>query len=493
MRRLLLGALIALNVVAPVSAQTVTSPGGASAQGIPSLYVGQVATRSFMPRNVLTGANLWQMTRSFHVARDNIVNPKLCNADWYVANNVEHAEGAGTIKQSIEFPAGTFTVANENSGGPTAFNGLTCLTYNISIPNGASFWVRTLIQSSNGIVFKNYQSNQTSGQALGEGWENGSGTATDKTTTGTVSPNVITYMPVLIVAPTRKPSFLIVGDSRQEGGAETITDATGDVGETVRAIGRVDAYASISESGQLLNGYLTNSHTLRDALYPFFSHVVDAYGINDLASGGWSAAQLAAGRSTFAALYPSKIVIGTTLAPYVTTSDGFFTTANEGLGTNQPKVRDFNVLERAGLAGESFTWDIADAIDPYRLNRYPVTRNPSDATRTGTQATFTSSISGTTLTVTAVSAGTINLNDPITDSLTGVAGGGSDVNSATTIAALGTGTGGTGTYTVNISQTVASRTMYTGAAATKDGLHMTAAMSEIVRDSGRINLGMAQR
>jgi hypothetical protein len=69
-----------------------------------------------------------------------------------------------------------------------------------------------------------------------------------------------------------------------------------------------------------------------------------------------------------------------------------------------------------------------------------------------TYATFTGSISGTTLTVTAVSAGTIQVGQVIA---------GTGVTAGTTITALGTGTGSTGTYTVSASQTVASTAIRT--------------------------------
>lgn len=67
---------------------------------------------------------------------------------------------------------------------------------------------------------------------------------------------------------------------------------------------------------------------------------------------------------------------------------------------------------------------------------------------------ITASISGTTLTVTAVSgvsaAATIKVGDTIS---------GPGIAPGTKITALGTGTGGTGTYTVSISQTVSSEAM----------------------------------
>lgn len=67
-----------------------------------------------------------------------------------------------------------------------------------------------------------------------------------------------------------------------------------------------------------------------------------------------------------------------------------------------------------------------------------------------TQATVTGSISGTTLTVSAVSSGTLAVGQTIT---------GSGISAGTIITALGTGTGGTGTYTVNNTQTAGSTTI----------------------------------
>jgi hypothetical protein len=71
-------------------------------------------------------------------------------------------------------------------------------------------------------------------------------------------------------------------------------------------------------------------------------------------------------------------------------------------------------------------------------------------------AVFTGSISGTTLTVTAITNGTIAAGQ----SLFGVS-----VTNETVITALGTGTGGIGTYTINLSQTIASRQMNSAAVA----------------------------
>ena len=81
------------------------------------------------------------------------------------------------------------------------------------------------------------------------------------------------------------------------------------------------------------------------------------------------------------------------------------------------------------------------------MNASAITSGTSVSTAT---TSFTASISGTTMTVTAVGSGTIAVGQVIT---------GTGVTAGTVITALGTGSGGTGTYTVSVSQTVASTTI----------------------------------
>ena len=81
-------------------------------------------------------------------------------------------------------------------------------------------------------------------------------------------------------------------------------------------------------------------------------------------------------------------------------------------------------------------------------------------------ASFTGVISGATLTVSAVSAGTLAVGQFLY-----AVGGANTVASGTIITALGTGSGGTGTYTVAVSQTVGSVTMV-GVAANQNDVTM---------------------
>jgi hypothetical protein len=89
-------------------------------------------------------------------------------------------------------------------------------------------------------------------------------------------------------------------------------------------------------------------------------------------------------------------------------------------------------------------------IGTYTINQsQTVTSSLMNSATAG--AVVTGSIAGTTLTVTAVTSGTLYVGQTIQ---------GSTVTVQTIITALGTGTGGAGTYTVNNSQTVTSRTLY---------------------------------
>lgn len=108
-----------------------------------------------------------------------------------------------------------------------------------------------------------------------------------------------------------------------------------------------------------------------------------------------------------------------------------------GVGVSQATVITALGTGTGGVG--TYTLNISQAVSSEQMNSATV------------GAVVTGSISGTTLTVTAVTSGTLYVGQTIQ---------GSTVTAETIITALGTGTGGVGTYTVNYSQTVTSRTLY---------------------------------
>lgn len=446
----------------------------------PASYLGQVATRSLMTNTQLpNNSGEWEMSRSMHWSRAVIVNPTLVMPSFFVnTSNVETAVTGGTIKVSIEYPAGTFTLSDQNIAAGNAAvsqSTLTVLTFTITIPENAQFWVRTLQVNSNGPVYSGLPAYTLDPS---DGFEFGTGTPTDLTTSGTVSFGGFYYSPILILAQTIQPSFCIIGDSREIAGGEVATDATADIGQDARTIGKVYGYGSLSNSSTTISAFLSATKTIRNQILqgtisgisgtPYFTHIIDAYGVNDLGAG--TTATLITNRASFAALYPGSTVIGITLYPNTSTTDNWATTTNQSPTTSETKMLVFNDAVRAGISGEKFYFDIADAVDPYRLGFYPVSRNFNNSTMPNT-VSATGAISGTTMTITAVASGTFKLGDPIF--CTGIWPG-------TIITAFGTGTGNTGTYTVNLpysgfpyNNAITSTAITTAGYGTNDGLHAT--------------------
>lgn len=95
---------------------------------------------------------------------------------------------------------------------------------------------------------------------------------------------------------------------------------------------------------------------------------------------------------------------------------------------------------------------------------------------------FTGSISGTTLTVTAITSGNVS---------NGATLNGSGVTAGTTITALGTGIGGTGTYTVSASQTVGSETLNTSVPSQSVNFNAFDSTGTLIRTVEQLN-GAAQ-
>jgi len=123
-------------------------------------------------------------------------------------------------------------------------------------------------------------------------------------------------------------------------------------------------------------------------------------------------------------------------APIITSgaiSNGQYLTTTYGVNMNLSQGTQI-VAFNTGAGGN------INEAGTYTLNNYVTTPNPA----------FTGSISGTTLTVSAVSAGYLGVGCVVS---------GTGVTSGTKITAVLTGSGGVGIYTVSASQTVSSTSM----------------------------------
>jgi hypothetical protein len=125
------------------------------------------------------------------------------------------------------------------------------------------------------------------------------------------------------------------------------------------------------------------------------------------------------------------------------------------------------MLEMATYSSPLKTWSYDPSINTDTTGRYIKDISSFNTLAAGyqrnltpKQAEFTGSISGTTLTVTAVASGTLAVGMTITDTTNSFNTWATYYKSTVKITALGTGTGGVGDYTVSETATVGSRTLF---------------------------------
>ena len=345
---------------------------------LPPLHIGEVATRARVANQFAT-SNTAFMSRSAHIARDNVTSLSVSFPNWWVntasaANTSEETPtGApATITASIEYPAGVFTQLRfSGSAAGVVPSGADMMSdqATVSIPNGAKFWVRELYQNSAGIPVSG---GAAAGVYGGDAITFGSA-ATDQTMGGTVASMGAAYgftaFPDAIVAQTTKRAACLVGTSRVQGIRDARSDATNDGGELARAIGPRMPYLDLSAaSGQALK--FVYSYPLRAALMQYCSVTVDEFGINDT-NAGYTAAQIEAARSTIAASFTQGPTYGATIVPFTTSTDNWATTANQTVYGKESVREQLNADIRAGLTGEVGVVDVDAAIDPTATHLWP--------------------------------------------------------------------------------------------------------------------------
>lgn len=512
MKRLFTALLVLLSlnfVVSELQSQTIINPSsGGSTANLPAPYLGQVGTRSMLAVNTNAGFTVG-MTRTTHYMRDNCTNPTVIYPNWYMSSGSTEANtGSGTYKAGFEYPAGTVTLSNENIlNGNNAINappGNVAFTFNVTIPKGAMFFMRVNQTQAGGIYWTQLSGGVDSayGSVPTDGMEIGT-TANDKVMSGTVGfANGISYFPVAILCQTRQPSVIAFGDSREVG--DYINDISYDVGMTTSIIGRTYGYTLAAISGTLQSQWNSGTHTFLNQLIAagYWSHATNNYGVNDVPSQ--TAAVVTTSRQTMAtnlkAQYPSLVLIGHTLYPYVGTTDILTTKAGQTIGVNQQRIFTLNSNIRLGVPGEDFSWDASDGMDTLREGKYPVSWDPSATARTPT--VMNGQIAGSTLTVNSITSGPgIAPNDPIIDPAQPVQG--AVMNGTYVVQQLTGTTGQAGTYQLNRQYNgsgtypkpnVSARSLSTAGTMSDDGLHATYFGRQfIARNQGAALLNLLRR
>jgi hypothetical protein len=283
--------------------------------------MGLVATRGIIPLDELD--NQTYAAASAHYATDNIFALKIAYPNWRANGDVGGTEvvtgGALAIRSSVEYPLGKFTRLNWNGVALGSIaNGATgwCDMTPVCIPRGAMFRIHLQLDGASGTPCFTNDKGHRPNSALGDAVEQ---TNTDLTMTGGESDGFDGYVvirPAAIVGWTTRPSFAILGDSRQAGFADETVDESGDTGQVARALGREYGYANMGIPSGYSDAFVS-SGTRRTEIAKYATTIVCAYGINEFMSGT-SAATVLADFATIAARLRPRRFIGCTVVPYTT-------------------------------------------------------------------------------------------------------------------------------------------------------------------------------
>lgn len=319
-----------------------------------STYEGLVATRTGIFDNSYSN-NHQSMSRSGHVATDDIVKLKIAIANFLIqptgSTSTETGTGPGTWTASIEYPSGVFSQILWSGGSRSVTigtGGVAVSDYTSPaklIPRGASFWIR-LWQTNATAIFANDFMNT----AVGDLTDAAASGLSDFTMGGTISntSNGFNIVPAAIIAMTRAASVVIVGDSIAAGkGGATATDYR----KGIVAIGLPStvAFLNLASPSLRASDCLTNSPS-RQLLYQYCSHAITELGVNDFYSAGRTEAQVWADLRSIWAKFPPRVKITqTTITPETSSAGNLWETDGDQtiLTGNTPRVA-FNTTLRAG-------------------------------------------------------------------------------------------------------------------------------------------------
>ena len=344
----------------------------------------------------IDSTNLQIMSRTPSFATDNITQIKVVFPNFYIASSGRPDSGSqaqpgssATITASIEYPAGVCTqlkfsgsasgtIAN---GGQVASDALT-----VSIPNGATFWVREFSSAaSGGTVVGNTGTSDSAhlDSADGEavmGWASGgtdytaSCTASGSWSGGTSLTNA--RKPIAIVGWTQHAAVCLIGDSRVRGNNEGVLSgipAANRWGQLDPWIGQTFGTINLGANGDRAKETSQNDghYTNRGALLQYCTHAVYAYGINDINQNSASNTAVEGYFHTFQGLYdPSHALFWylATVFPYANyCPGGVMFSDSSGSGGSTPTQKEtarlnYNSDVRAGsITGQDGFIDI-DAL-----------------------------------------------------------------------------------------------------------------------------------
>jgi hypothetical protein len=319
--------------------------------------VRQVTPRTAIP-NAVSGSNTQGGGRSWQIGYVPISAIKVCYANWYVNSTVSGVEtgagGVATVRMTVEYPRGTFTVLTWGGSGSGSVadkaTGCTDLT-NLGFTIPANTWFRinedANYASGGHVVFSNW-SNVCDRAGVGDeynGGASGYGHTQDDTVLGAGAANC--WHPAAVMALSDRAVVGIVGDSIPAGVNDMTSDPSG-----ARGLGRAFALQmpqiNNSVPGDRANWYVTTANSaLRTSLLATagVTVIVNELAVNDFFAGNRTADQVLGDLITIStnirSALPGIPIFHTTTTPETTSTDGWVTTANQttvGVANNNSRM-----------------------------------------------------------------------------------------------------------------------------------------------------------
>lgn len=332
-------------------------------------YLGLVSTRNLIP--YILSANTTNMSRAILMSSQTINAASICIPNWYSNPSSPYQElGTGTtatVTASIEYPGSTFNQVKFGGSASGSIPDKTTLCSDIihlstPIPAQTEFFVRIYYVNSGGYPFENYNTTSSSGG----GYESG---GTDKTMSGSVSGSSANLNPVAVLGWTNKPSFIVLGDSRCAGFKDTTANSNIEYGDITPSLNLNYGYIQECRGSDLASSFLASKASPnRLLLWKYATHIINAYGYNDIVSLGTSVSTVEGYANTIVKLghNQNKKVYNITLGPKTTSTDSWATTLNQTVTANETNRITYNTWVRAGGNGQDGYFDIADANESGR-------------------------------------------------------------------------------------------------------------------------------
>lgn len=224
----------------------------------------------------------------------------------------------------------------------------------VDIADGETFYVRIWKQCAAGITY----AENAGDPALNHLFRIGT-SVTDNTGSGTFSGNANSFSggPVAILTRSRRPAFLLLGDSIAYGFDD---QDGGDRGRFAPSVAPHAGYIMAARSSDAAEGFLLSS-ALRVSLSNYCSHVLLGFGRNDL-DNLRTAAEIGSDLESIAALFPDKPVWADTVPPRTSSTDGWATTGNQTKASTEAERLALNAAIAGGLTGVAKAVDTAAAV-----------------------------------------------------------------------------------------------------------------------------------